>query len=160
MAKIERAWAESTNTAPYVWEAEKDGLAYAVEYPPGDAPETSFASIGFSFRARTGRQLEDVHTFVNGTPYTIRFRARPLRDGAVFPTVEKDVEPGDALVWTHRRVQTFAIMGTASLPVAFETMIFGRETAAGYVELAQVWPDGEIKGFTGPTAYRDAMNAL
>lgn len=152
MATIDPRLADDMTIAPYTWEAERNGLTFACEYPPGDVPQASFADIGCKVRMRG-----EVPTFVNATDAPLRFRARSLRE-ATCPMIEVDIAPGDALIWGHRRV--YAVKAQVGFPnsmTAFETLLFGRETVAGEVAIAQVWPTGETNAFG---TYAQAMAAL
>jgi hypothetical protein len=157
MATIDQALMTNPAVTPYVWEAQRNGLLLAVECPPGDVPDTPFSAIGFVTRMRGVTGLE-IPTFVNLIGDTVRMKARSLREASC-PMLEIDIEPGDALIWAHRRVQNvFAFQGPMTPePIAFETLLFGRESVAGVVQIAQVWPNGETVGFD---SYAAAMNAL
>jgi hypothetical protein len=147
---IDPHWADDPNVAPYVWEASVNGILRWVEYPP-QFPQTRFVDIGFTLQRRNGVRNGDVHTYVNDTPMTVRFRALPLRPAA-FPNIEIDIEPGDALVWTHRGVMTQNLAGGAL--GHREAMLFGRESRSGEITLMQAFPDGSIQHFSD---YRSAM---
>jgi len=158
MATIDPQFVTNPAVAPYVWEAMKNGLVVAAEYPLGNVPETSFLTIGFVLRLR-GEVGHEVPTFVNTTADTIRFRAKSLRE-ATCPMLELDVAPGDALIWGHRRVHTILVQGgkpMTNAPISYETLLFGRESAVGSVQIAQVWPTGETNSFT---SYAQAMTTL
>jgi hypothetical protein len=161
MAQVSADFATNPNISPYTWEATKNGVVFAVEYPPGDVPETPFSAIGFTTRLR-GDAGREVPTFVNATGETVRMKARSLREASC-PMIEIDIAPGDALIWGHRRVH--AVQARASgfdgnldtRSLSYETQLFGRETVAGEVQIAQIWPTGETTGFD---SYAAAMTAL
>lgn len=148
--------ASDDRKTPYTWEAytPDKSMLIAVESPPG-RPDTPFAAIGLIYRARTALMPDDVHTFVNTTGVPILIKARSLRE-AVLPHLDLMIDPGVALIWAHRAVMPFQIMGNATVD-PFETMVYGREWPSGKIEIAQVWPNGEVKPFE---SYADAMKAL
>ena len=160
MATVDPTIAANPTITPYVWEAVKGGVIYATEYPPGATPETSFDSIGFTLRWR-GDDARQVPTFVNTIGETVTFRAVSLRE-ATCPMLEIDIAAGDALIWGHRRVHTVVAFMVDPTPlsnstISYETMLFGRETVGGEVQIAQIWPGGQTNGFS---SYDEAMSAL
>ena len=148
--------ANDPRKTPYVWEARTlDRVIIAVESPEGGVDDTPFAAIGFMYRARTAVVPDDVHTFVNESERSVIITARSLRE-SVLPHIDLQIDPGDALVWCHRAVMPFQIMGHQQVD-PFETMVYGRELTSGKIEICQVWPNGEYKPFD---SYQAAMTAL
>lgn len=153
---LSEAWAADKNNASYVWEQLSPGgaIVLVTEWNQDFTAETPLRAIADEVVHQVGPP--DPISGVRNTVSTWRvraackMRARPLRPGEL-PVLEIDLEAGDELVWTHRQVNTLALMndGAQHVEVAFKTMLFGRIPAAatdGAGDIAQIFPNGEVIG--------------
>lgn len=147
-SKIDRQWIADTTVAPYVWEQlSPDGkLVVQSEWNQDFTAETPLAQIAAEVKHPVGPPdpVSGVRHHVSTwrVRSACKMRARPLRDS--LPVLEIDLNPGDELVWSHRKVRSLGLMG-ASSSISFESIIFGR-IVNGNANLAQIHPNGEVHG--------------
>jgi hypothetical protein len=132
---VNPTWANHPEIASYSWSASRNGITFAVQYPP-DAEETPLRKVF------TPEPREDHTVWVVPAGESLRVDAIPERDG--LPPAGYEYDSGDKMIWQHRVLNTSLTVfeGAPEQKIHFETLIFGKETANGDVHITQLYPDG------------------
>lgn len=151
MAAIDKQYVADKKKTPYVWEAidPDSGLILATEWNENFDHETALATLGTPIERVIDESDLAKTLFTVKLNRAYRMRARALRPD--LPTLELDLPQDAELIFNRRGTVTVAIgIDGVALPdaprIEFETMLFGRIFPDGKMDLAQIWPNGEIAG--------------